>query len=164
MSLCLGLLLGCGSEERDPDPTVTGEPAPTRTPLLGMPPTVLETPPESPTPTPLPTPTSRGASYATAGPKLAMPLGSELRSVRRDGSRFVILFSVKQVSYLARMDADGVLDPAFGEGGLRELPEDCAGGYVEVLGDGRILAIGHAAGGDDVVCRFRADGRADDSP
>lgn len=108
---------------------------------------------------------------------LGLPLGSEVRSVRRDGSRFIVRLFVGSfwsgATYLARVSRDGVLDAAFGEGGLRKLPADCASGYgatadFEVLGDGRILTVGQisgdtAAGSDVVVCRFNSDGEADDS-
>ena len=64
--------------------------------------------------------------------------------------------------WLARLTADGALDPAFGSGGVvvggdgvNDQGED-----VEVLGDGRILVAG-VSDGDLVVLRFRQNGTPD---
>jgi uncharacterized delta-60 repeat protein len=62
---------------------------------------------------------------------------------------------------LARLMADGSLDPSFGSGGRVTVPADEAAKAGLLQPDGRIIAMGSGANGSIVVARYNPDGSLD---
>ena len=62
-----------------------------------------------------------------------------------------------------RFDADGILDPGFGDGGATTIPffSPSSGGRVVVQADGKIVITGSDTGFDHFLARYQPDGRLD---
>jgi len=107
--------------------------------------------------------------FGSGGVATLAALGPYTRSVLvQDDGKIVTVTSIVAASapgfVLARWDAQGVLDPTFGSGGVvsTALPGAQAAGTKAVLDDGKVV-VGTSVGGDVLVLRYAEDGSLDPS-